>query len=257
VLQQWTYAPSNNTAARVQRQATRLRRGARALVQPDRPVVCFTFDDFPKAALNGADIIEKRGGKAGFYACTSWMGKRSPITGEMFDAATLADLRVRGHEVGAHTHSHLDCSKTELEKIQRDVGANLVALSDAGYMANVSAFAWPFGETTYEAKRWAGEVFATARGTRAGINRGDCDRSQLRAIELGASAAHRHRAVAALKKCVETKGWLFFFAHDVSNSPSPQGAPSKLVEELAKRAADMGAVMAAPTLGAVLCGVID
>ena len=95
MLQQWTYAPQNTAAAKVQRQATRMRRGARALVAPDRPVVCFTFDDFPKAALNGADIVEKHGGKAGFYACTSWMGKRSPITGEMFDAATLQDLRVR------------------------------------------------------------------------------------------------------------------------------------------------------------------
>jgi peptidoglycan/xylan/chitin deacetylase (PgdA/CDA1 family) len=257
MLQQWTYAPPNTAAAKVRRQATRMRRGARAQVAPDRPVVSFTFDDFPKAALNGADIVEKHGGKAGFYACTSWMGKRSPITGEMFDAATLQDLRVRGHEVGAHTHSHLDCAKAQLEQIQKDVGENLIALSNAGYMANVSAFAWPYGETTYPAKRWVGEVFATGRGARAGINSGDVDRSQLRAVELGATAAHRRRALAALKKCVETKGWLFFFTHDVSGSPSPQGAPSKLVEELASRAKDMGVVLAAPTLGAVLCGVID
>jgi hypothetical protein len=257
MLQQWTYAPPNTAAAKIQRQAMQLRRGARAQVAPDRPVVSFTFDDFPKAALNGADIVEKHGGKAGFYACTSWMGRRSPITGEMFDAATLADLRVRGHEVGAHTHSHFDCARVQLEQIQKDVGENLVALSDAGYMANVSAFAWPYGETTYPAKRWVGEVFATGRGMRAGINRGDVDRSQLRAVELGASSAHRSRAIAALKKCVATKGWLFFFTHDVGGSPSPQGAPSKLVEELASRAGDMGAVMAAPTLGAVLCGVID
>jgi hypothetical protein len=257
VLQQWTYAPSKSAAAKVQRQTTRWRRGARAQVAPDRPVVTFTFDDFPKAALNGADIVEKHGGKAGFYACTTFMGRRSPITGEMFDSTALTDLRVRGHEVGAHSHSHLDCAKARLELVQRDVGENLVALSDAGYMANVSAFAWPYGETTYAAKRWVGEVFSTGRGMRAGINRGECDRSQLRAVELGASAAHRRRAFAALKKCVETKGWLVFFTHDVSGSPSPQGAPSRLVEELSARAVDMGAVLAAPTLGAVLCGVMD
>ena len=90
MLQQWTYAPPNTAAAKVQRQATQLRRGARAQVAPDRPVVSFTFDDFPKAALNGADIVERHGGKAGFYACTSWMGKRSPVTGRRNSALVPA-----------------------------------------------------------------------------------------------------------------------------------------------------------------------
>ena len=67
--------------------------GGAGLAAPDRPVVSFTFDDFPKTALTGADIVEKDGGKAGFYACTSLMGQRSPVMGEMFDAATLAELR--------------------------------------------------------------------------------------------------------------------------------------------------------------------
>jgi peptidoglycan/xylan/chitin deacetylase (PgdA/CDA1 family) len=254
---QWAYAPSRSAPARVQRQVTQWRRAARAFAAPDRPVVTFTFDAFPKAALNGADIIEKHGGKAGFYACTSLMGQRSPIMGEMFDEATLTYLHARGHEIGAYTHSLLDCAKAPPDRVERDIGENLVALSAAGHKANVSAFAWPYGETTYFAKRWVGGVFATGRGSRAGINVGEVDRSQLRAVELGADAAHRRRALAMLKNCISAKGWLIVFTHDVSGSPSPKGAPSRLVEELASRAVDMGAVLAAPTLGAVLCGVMD
>jgi peptidoglycan/xylan/chitin deacetylase (PgdA/CDA1 family) len=255
--QQWTYVPSRAPPAKIQRRLVQWRRAARALVAPDRPVVTFTFDDFPKSALNGADIVEKQGGRAGFYACTSFMGLRSPIIGEMFDSATLCELNGRGHEIGAHSHTHLDCARHDLSMVERDIGENLVALSEAGHAGTVSAFAYPYGETTYSVKLWVSDVFATGRGSRPGLNIGETDRSQLRAVELGPSAASRRRALALLKTCIETKGWLFFFTHDVSSSPSPHGAPADLIEELAQRATDGGAVLAAPTLGAVLCGVMD
>jgi peptidoglycan/xylan/chitin deacetylase (PgdA/CDA1 family) len=254
---QWTYAPSRSAPAKVQRRVVQWRKACQADVAPDRPIVSFTFDDFPKSALNGADIVEKHGGRAGFYACTSFLGQRSPVLGEMFDGATLSELSVRGHEIGAHTHSHLDCARARLEKVERDIGENLVALAEAGCRENVSAFAYPYGETTYPAKRWVGEVFATGRGILPGVNVGETDRSQLRAIELGASEMHRRRALAALKTCIEAKAWVFFFTHDVSKSPSKYGTPSALISELAERAVEGGAVLASPTLGAVLSGVID
>jgi peptidoglycan/xylan/chitin deacetylase (PgdA/CDA1 family) len=254
---QWTYARSRSLPAILNRQVVHLRRAARAQVRPDRPVVTFTFDDFPKSALNGADVVEKQGGRAGFYACTSLMGLRSPAMGEMFDGTTLAELSARGHEIGAYSHTRLDCSRHALSIVERDIGENLVALSEAGHKETVSAFAYPYGETTYAAKRWVGDVFATARGARPGVNAGEADLSQLRAVELVATAESRRRALAMLKTCVETKGWLFFFTHDVSSSPSPSGVPDFVIEELATRAIDAGAVLAAPTLGAILSGVMD
>lgn len=254
---QWTYTPSRSPAAKVQRRVVQWRRACTAEVAPDRPVITFTFDDFPKSALNGADVLEKHGGRGGFYACTSMMGTRSPVMREMFDANTLAELRQRGHEIGAHSHTHLDCARSRLEKVERDIGENLVALSEAGHNETVSAFAFPYGETSYSAKRWVGDVFTTGRGILPGVNAGEVDRSQLRAIELGSSAMHRRRALAALKSCIETNGWLFFFTHDVGLAPSAYGAPVGLIEELAQRALDEGAVLAGPTLGAALCGVCD
>lgn len=256
-MQAWAYTPSRTLPAKVQRRMVQWRKAARAVVAPDRPVVSFTFDDFPKSALNGADIVERHGGRAGFYACTSFMGQRSPAMGEMFDAETLAELRQRGHEVGAHSHTHLDCFRSRLEQVERDIGENLVALSEAGHDETVSAFAFPYGETSYAAKRWVGDVFATGRGVLPGVNAGEADRTQLRAIELGASDWHRKRALAALRTCIDRKGWLFFFTHDVGANPTNYGAPAELIEELAARAVEAGAVLSAPTLGAVLCGVID
>jgi peptidoglycan/xylan/chitin deacetylase (PgdA/CDA1 family) len=256
-MQPWTYTPSRTPAAKVQRRVVQWRKACQAIVAPDRPVVSFTFDDFPKSALNGADIVERHGGRAGFYACTTFLGQRSPVMGEMFDAATLAELRARRHEVGAHTHSHLDCARDRLERVERDIGENLVALAEAGHDEMVSAFAFPYGETSYVAKRWVGDVFATGRGILPGVNAGEVDRSQLRAIELGASAMHRRRALAALKTCIDRKAWMFFFTHDVGAAPTDYGAPVDLIAELAARAVEAGAVLAPPTLAAALCGVID
>jgi peptidoglycan/xylan/chitin deacetylase (PgdA/CDA1 family) len=219
--------------------------------------VSFTFDHFPKSALNGADVVERHGGRAGFYACTSFLGQRSPAMGEMFDGAALLELNARGHEIGAHTHTHLNCARARVENVERDIGRNLVALCEAGHLDTVSAFAFPHGETSYLAKRWVGEVFATGRGILPGVNAGDVDRSQLRAVELGPTGMHRRRALAALKSCVEAKGWLFFFTHEVNRAPGALGAPTELLEELALRAVEEGAVLAAPTLGAVLAGVTD
>lgn len=253
----WDYTPSRTPVARVKRKLVQAVMAAPVQVRPDRPVVSFTFDDFPKSSLAGADLVEAAGGHAGFYACTSIMGKRSPVLGEMFDAATLAELSARGHEIGAHTHDHADCARADIAALERTVGDNLVRLSEAGHAPTVSSFAYPYGETTFAAKRWMADVFATSRGIQPGFNLGRADRAQLRATELLDSAASRRRAHDLMKKCLASKGWLILFTHDVSTKPSSYGVPTDMVAELVKQAVDGGAVLAAPTLGAVLSGVID
>lgn len=253
----WDYQPSRAPVAKAQRRVVQWLSAAPTLVAPDRPVISFTFDDFPKSALAGADLIESAGGKAGFFACTSLMGKRSPLMGEMFDASTLCELAMRGHEIGSHTHSHVDCAKLDVKRVEKDVGQNLVALAEAGLETTVSSFAYPYGETSFSTKRWVADVFAMARGIAPGVNVGPADRAQLRAVELGDSAASRRRAREMMKTCLKSKGWLIFFTHDVSRSPSSFGASHDLIKELVDRAVNGGAVLAAPTIGAVLSGVID
>lgn len=251
------YTPSRAPFARVQRRMVQWRRAAPAVVAPDRPVVTFTFDDFPKSAVAGADIVEAAGGRAGFYASTTMAGTTHPDMGEMFDANTLADLVARGHEIGAHSHEHLDCARISLGRVEVDVGENLVALAGLGLEAPVSSFAWPYGETGFAAKRWAASVFSTCRGVLPGVNVGDTDRAQLRAIELGPTEAHQRRALELLSACIAMNGWAIFFTHDVSDAPSDYGCTPDLLRELVKAAVDQGAVLAAPGLAAALCGVTD
>jgi peptidoglycan/xylan/chitin deacetylase (PgdA/CDA1 family) len=253
----WEYTPPRGPYAKIQRRLVQRLMAAPTQVRPDRPVVTFTFDDFPKSALAGADIVEAAGGHAGFFACTSFLGKRNPVIGEMFDSATLQELTQRGHEVGAHGHAHLDCAKAGIRAVEKDIGENLVKLTEAGLETTVSSFAYPYGETTFSAKRWVADVFSAARGIASGVNAGAADRGQLKAVELLDTGWARKRAFEMLKTCIRSKGWLIYFTHDVSQTPSPYGVPHELIQELADMAINEGAVLAAPTLGAVLSGVID
>lgn len=256
-MQSPTYEPSRSFPAKIARRMIQWRKAAPATVEADRPVVTFTFDDFPKSALTGADIIEKLGGRAGFYASTSYMGAQHPVMGEMFDAETLSALHARGHEIGSHTHSHLDCARSRLEQVERDVGKNLVDLMTAGHVPTVASFAYPYGETSMPAKRWAADVFATSRGVLPGVNLGEVDRAQLRAVELTASESSRKRAFEMLETAAATKGWLIFFTHDVGLHPSPYGCPEDLIRTLASRALDMGCVLAPPTEAGYLTRVLN
>jgi len=251
------YEPSRSLPAKLGRRIVQWRHAAPATVETDRPIVSFTFDDFPKSAVTGADILEKLGGRAGFYASTSYMGVIHPEMGEMFDAETLIELHGRGHEIGAHTHSHIDCARAGVRTVEHDIGENLVQLVSAGHIPTVASFAYPYGETSFATKCWSSNVFSTARGVLPGVNVGEIDRAQLRAVELGESKWARKRAIAMLEKAVATNGWLMFFSHDVSATPSSYGVSESQLTELAQRAVDLGCLLAPPTEAGYMSKVLN
>src|SRR5580704_12505984 len=96
-----------------QRQAGRRAHRRPFLVQPQRPLISFTFDDFPRSALLAGGAILNRYGLAGtYYAALGLMGEQAP-TGQLFVSSDLTTLLDRGHELGCHTFSHLDSWDTE------------------------------------------------------------------------------------------------------------------------------------------------
>lgn len=252
----WTYHARSDLRSRISRRFKRWRVAAPVEIDCDRPIVTFTFDDFPKSAVAGADIVERHGGRAGFYACTIMAGQTGPY-GEMFDASTLAELHGRGHEIGAHSHGHIDMSLADASEVVADIDANLAALKALGHDAPVTSFAYPFGEVRYEAQLEMTKRFKTCRGVAPGVNQGVADISHLRAIELCPEIKSFETAANAIESLKSTPGWLILFSHDVSTDPSQFGVSIRDLEELCKRATDAGAVLAAPTQAALLAGVMS
>jgi peptidoglycan/xylan/chitin deacetylase (PgdA/CDA1 family) len=242
----WTYNPDRGLPSKIKRRLTQYRRAAPATVSGDNFVVSFTFDDFPKSALNGADIIEKYGGHAGFYACTSMVGKTGPY-GEMFDRNTLEELQSRQHEIGSHTHSHMDCAQRSMQEVLDDVSANLSQLADLGVEEKPTSFAFPFGETSFETKKSLRQTFKHCRGILPGTNVGLVDTAQLKCWELDGNADNALRAQKAIEDATKTGGWVIIFTHDVAQDHTQYGTSPDVIETLCKLAIDSGAEILAPT----------
>src|SRR5947209_11228992 len=74
---------------------------------PLKPIVSFTFDDFPRSALTVAGKILDNYNVCGtYYAAMGLMGKITEV-GEMFDSRDLKHLVAAGHELACHTFDHV------------------------------------------------------------------------------------------------------------------------------------------------------
>lgn len=234
------YVPSRSLPARLVRRITQWNAVQPIGKTPTKPIVSFTFDDFPKSAADiGAQIVESGGGRATYYACTSFEGSRT-TTGDQFDQSDIEALQNAGHEIGAHTHTHLDCAKSSVESAREDIRQNLSRLADLGAL-DIQNFAYPYGETQLALKRALIGKFQTARGVLAGQNTGHSDRMQLRAFELAEDSWTTDRAKNALAAAAEKPSWVVFFTHGVTRSAESYGTTPKDLRELVIMAQDIGA----------------
>ena len=247
VTQPDAYAPDRGIASKVLRRLTQYRAAAPLTRSPDRAIISFTFDDFPKSAAEaGADILGQFGVQGCFYACAGMIGATGPC-GVMYDETDLANLLGAGHEIGAHTQTHLDCARAPLKAALADIDAGRTALEARMPGRYISQFAYPYGETRFELKRALSDRYAAARGVLGGLNGKGSDRMQLRAVEIDADAASVDRALAAIADAVAQKRWLILFTHDVRAEHSPWGTTPERLTAVVRAAAESGAALLTPS----------
>lgn len=204
------------------------------------PLVSFTFDDVPYSALTeGAAILERYDARGTFYIAGGLLGQHTDER-RLIDAAGCAELVRRGHELGCHTFSHSDLRHLGGTALARDIAANrdlLGAFLPDGAPTN---FAYPYNSGSFRARSLLAGRFRTARGGLHGVNRGPTDRTFLRALPIEqpeASVLALHGQVDAL---VAHPGWLIFFTHDLSETPTPYGCTPKSFEALVRHTRDAG-----------------
>jgi peptidoglycan/xylan/chitin deacetylase (PgdA/CDA1 family) len=242
------YQPSGSVWAKVRRRVARWHSAKPLTAEPHATRICFTFDDFPKSAADtGAEILDEVGAKGCYYACTGMAGTSNHL-GELFDEDDLKTLHAEGHEIGAHTETHLDCSQAPDEMVLNDIDANLRRLDEMGHHAVVRQFAWPFGETRAGLKPKLATRFDAVRGIHAGVNLMGSDLMQLRALELNADETSIDRAAAAIEAAAREPAWLFVFTHDVRDAHSQWGTTPAHLRRLARLARDTGAILQTPSL---------
>ncbi len=205
--------------------------------------VSFTFDDFPRSALAaGGAVLEKYGVRGTYYAALGRLGSDGNI-GRLCDADDIREAHARGHELGCHTHSHMDCSAAASAAILADVADNRAAF--AGLLENFVpvSFAYPFGAMSLAAKRALAPRFQSCRGVGGGIHSGTADLADLRGTRIYHREYDRAGLLSLIDRNRELGGWLIFYTHDVAPAPSAYGCTPDELEAVVADAAKRSQVL--------------
>jgi peptidoglycan/xylan/chitin deacetylase (PgdA/CDA1 family) len=222
-------------------------------LRTSRPIVSFTFDDFPLSAYTiGSAILESYNARGTYYVAPGLMNTVNAM-GEHFREHDLHDLLARGHELGCHTYSHISCRSVPLAEYKQDV------LKGRDFFKKLSMdvggnYAFPFGHVTIGAKKSVGQFFLSCRGTFPGINNGSIDLNLLNANKLYSDTtdfATIERLIASNKNLA---GWLIFYTHDIRDNPSSFGSTPEFFKKAVKLAVDSGANLL--TVGAALTKIL-
>jgi peptidoglycan/xylan/chitin deacetylase (PgdA/CDA1 family) len=204
--------------------------------------VSFSFDDFPKTALEvGGAILEKYGLRGTYYVALGLAGSEGN-QGPIAELAEIRSAHERGHELACHSYSHLDCSRATAPAILADLHRNADAFSDLINGFAPTNFAYPYGRYLLPAKRLVAPLFASCRGTGGGINRGTCDLGDLRGTRIYAPAFNETSLRKLIDRNSAVGGWLIFYTHDVADTPSPYGCTPRQFETIVSYAAERAAV---------------
>ena len=250
-----TYVPDRSLFAKITRRLTQYRQAAPAMLNLDQPVLSLTFDDCPLSAIQeGTRVLDQHNVKGGFYIATGLLGDDSPM-GEMAHAEDVKSLQSSGHEIGAHSHAHIDYARADLAEIERDIETNLEKLRQILGQYEVESFAFPYGETSFAAKQSLAGRFTNLRGLLPGINRGQVDRAQLRAYELDGRPNCVDAVLQGLEDMTSNPGWMIVFTHDVGDEPSPLGTTPEVLDRIITRAKDLNIRVEPPANAARIAGI--
>jgi peptidoglycan/xylan/chitin deacetylase (PgdA/CDA1 family) len=209
----------------------------------NKPLVSFTFDDFPRSAfLIGAHILEEAGARGTFYTAMGLMGKTNAL-GEHFRGDDLRKLAEAGHEIANHTMNHISCRGLSSSELRKEIEADRDAIQDCLGIKPSSNFAYPYGEASIMAKVTLQQETASCRGIYPGINGPDADLNLLAANSLYGDQSTINQIKRLLEENVQRSGWLIFYTHDLQKNPSSYGCTRELFESALKYALQTGSTV--------------
>jgi peptidoglycan/xylan/chitin deacetylase (PgdA/CDA1 family) len=197
-----------------------------------KPIISFTFDDFPRsAAAIAGRMLSDYGARGTFYAALGLMGTRT-VVGDMFERSDLVALVSAGHELACHTFDHVLCSKVTRPELLANCQNNRMRIAEVLDGYSFENFSFPEGVVTASAKYALSSVYKTCRTIESGINRDPVDLGFLRANRV-----YSRPGIGKVKELIQQNkredGWTILYTHDVCETPSPYGCtPAEFREVL-------------------------
>lgn len=236
------FATTGELLDRVSNRLVRRLPGPRIAIDTTVPIVSFTFDDVPDTALsNGARILEQHGARGTFYIAGGLAGTVEPAR-RLISAAGCAELQARGHELASHTFSHPNVRTLSPRQLAAELDRNAAFLAAAGAPA-AENFAFPYNVMSPFTGGQLRRRFRTCRGGGEGINRGCIDPLLVQAVEIRQPEDHAAGLTRWIDALAVNPGWLVFFVHDITPTPTPYGTTPQTFERLVAHAVDSGCVV--------------
>jgi glycosyltransferase involved in cell wall biosynthesis/peptidoglycan/xylan/chitin deacetylase (PgdA/CDA1 family) len=211
------------------------------LINLQRPLISFTFDDFPRSALLAGGAILKRFGLAGtYFASFGLVGKETP-SGQIFFPDDLTTLLEQRHELGCHTFTHCDSWATATKTFENSIIQNHAALDRLFPHCEFKTFSYPISLPRPKTKARIADYFLCCRGGGQTFNTGKTDLNQLSAYFLEKSRDNFQAVKDVIDHNRQACGWLIFATHDISNDPTPFGCTPEFFERLVEYAIGSGA----------------
>lgn len=209
----------------------------------ERPVISFTFDDFPASALHaGGAVLGELGIAATYYAAFGLRGSMQP-TGRMFDDEDVLALLEQGHELGSHTYDHCHAYSTPAREFEESVRRNSEAAAALHPGIELRSLSYPISFPRPAIKLRCQRHFTSCRGGGQAVNLGAIDLNCLKSYFLEQSGGDLGAVSAMIENCVRRRGWLIFSTHGVAENPMPYGVRQGFLRDVARRAAHSGAAV--------------
>ncbi len=200
-------------------------------------VVSFTFDDFPKTAFTvGGEILERHGARGTYYTASKLANTVGDL-GPLYETEDLRAAHKKGHEIACHTDTHLRCSEADKSTLVSEVHANATGLSAIIKGFVPKNFAYPYGAASPTARQVLKRYYASCRGIQPGINVNIPDTAELFGVSVYAGTFDEARMRGLIDKTRAIGGWLIFYTHDVTPTPSPYGCTPEQWEAVVSYAA--------------------
>ncbi len=216
--------------------------GARmARLAAGRRCISFSFDDFPRSAARlGAEVVEAQGVHATYYVAMGLMTEQTSAK-DAFTREDLLKVSAGGHELGCHSHSHLDLMTSRMQTIDEDLDRNQASFAGLQPGRPLSHFAYPYGRLRPSLKARLGERFASMRSIFPGLHRDRVDLNLLKGNKLYSSGGHVDQALRLIDQVAQGGGWLILYSHDVSDRPTGFGVTPRDLERVLRASAAAGA----------------
>ena len=222
------------------------------------PLISFTFDDFPRSALEAGGKILRAHGVAGTYYVSLGLLNRDEPTGRICSSADLTEVLAQGHELGCHTFGHCDAWETRSRAFEESIVANRHALKQIVPKADFVTMSYPINMPRPDSKRRTGRYFMGCRGGGQIYNLSTIDLNYIQAFFLEQSRDVPATIWEMIKRNWSDRGWLIFATHDVSVHPTRFGCTPRFFEEVVSRALDSGTtVLPIAQALSLVCGKAD